>query len=160
MSTTTLETFRKRVQEIRKTFPKGHTAILPSLLAAQEAFGYVTEESLQVIQEELGIPKGILVQTGSYYHFIDFEDKGKYRMYLCTNLTCLLHGAQKLVDFLENHLGVGEGEVTSDGLFSFEQVECIGLCDSPPAGILAGEQVPNLTPEKLASWIQDKRNDR
>ncbi len=157
MRTTTMDAFRNQVREIRQKFPKGHTAILPSLLAAQEAFGYVTPESLEVISEELGIPKGVLVQTGSYYHFIDFEYKGQHRIYLCTNLSCLLNGAQDLVDFLKTHLGVEEGEVTEDGLFSFEQVECIGLCDGAPAGILGGEQHPHLTREKLRAWIENKR---
>lgn len=157
MSTVNLEDFRRRIEEIKARFPRGHTAILPSLLAAQETFGYVTPESLALISEVLGIPQGILVQTGSYYHFIDFEFKGRHRLYLCTNLSCLLNGAMDLVEHLKKRLGVEEGEVTEDGLFSFEQVECIGLCDGAPAGILDGEQHTFLSPEVLDRFLESRR---
>jgi NADH:ubiquinone oxidoreductase subunit E len=157
--TVDMKAFEARVQSIRKTFPGGRTAILPSLLAAQETFGYVTPESLEVIERVLGIPQGILKEVGSFYHFIDFEFKGRHRVYVCTNLSCLLNGAQALVDALREELGVEEDQVTPDGALSFRTVECIGLCDRAPAALVDEEQLGPLTPEALIQRVRELRKD-
>ncbi|MCF6192693.1 MAG: NAD(P)H-dependent oxidoreductase subunit E [Candidatus Hydrothermae bacterium] len=155
-----MKAFEERIRSIQKTFPGGRTAILPSLLAAQETFGYVTPESLNVMERVLNIPQGILKEVGSFYHFIDFEFKGRHRVYVCTNLSCLLNGAQKLVEALREELGVEEDKVTPDGAVSYRTVECIGLCDRAPAALVDGEQLGPLTPETLVERVRALRKDK
>jgi NADH:ubiquinone oxidoreductase subunit E len=144
---------KRGIEEIKKEYPEGKIALLPSLLLTQEIFGYLAKEGIELIAETLNLKEGEIWDTATFYQFLRKRPCGKNHLYICTNLTCLLEGAEDIVKYLEQKFNIKEGEVTEDGRFSFETCECIGLCDEAPAGIFNGKPVKKLTIEKIEKLI-------
>lgn len=150
---------RESLRAIKKSYPKMQTALLPALHLIQNHYGYLTSEGLRLIEEEVGIPEGIAISIASFYRFFRLKPLGKIHIQICTGLGCLMKGADKLVDFIENKYRIKPGEVSHDGWVSYEEVECIGLCDGAPAVLLNGERLPLANQEKLEKAIEKLRNE-
>lgn len=145
---------KEGIEGIKKEYPEGKIALLPSLLLTQEIFGYLAREGIELIADSLNLSEEEIWDTASFYQFLRKRPCGKNHLYICTNLTCLLEGAQEIIEYLEKHYGIKEGEVSEDGIFSFETCECIGLCDEAPAGIFNEKPVKKLTIEKIEKLIR------
>ena len=141
--------------ELVKRFGKG--AILQELVKMAEGGGHLTWEEAQRIAGEVGTSLEEVLSVGSFYHLIPKRPRGKYHFLVCTNVSCMLNGAYDVLEWLRELLGVEPGEVTPDGLFSYEETECIGACDIAPAALLNGERVSPLTKESLAKMIEELR---
>jgi NADH-quinone oxidoreductase subunit E len=80
---------------------------------------------------------------------------GRHKVCVCNSISCLLNGSEKIIDHLENKLGVKKGEVTEDGKFSIKEVECLGACVGAPAVMIGTTYYENLTPEKLDQLLEE-----
>ncbi len=85
----------------------------------------------------------------SYYSMLRTRPMGRYHVQVCTNISCMLRGAEEIFDYCRQKLGVGHKQVTADGVFSLEEVECIGACSWAPAMQVNYDFHENLTPEKV-----------
>ena len=116
-------------------YPAGRqrAALIPMLLFAQDEAGALTGEILDEIGGRLGLTRLQVEEVVSYYSMLRREAAGKHHIQVCTNISCMLLGAEQLLDHVRQRLGVGDGGVSPDGQFSVEHVECMGACSWAPA---------------------------
>ncbi len=150
------------LEEIRglpPQFPDVRTAVMPALDLAQEEIGYLTPEAMSEVASVLNLDPGYVEGVATFYTLFHTEPIGKHRLYMCTNISCKLRGADALVDHALQKIGVREqGDVSSDGLFSVEAVECLGACEYAPVMRLDHEYHHDLTPQRVDELIAERRN--
>lgn len=143
------EDAKVRIQLAAMKYPNPRGAVIPALHIAQEENGRVTEEDMRSIAAELHVPESDVFGTATFYSLLRHRPAGRHVIAVCHNLPCTLMGAEPIIEHLKKRLGVDEGEVTPDGVFSFHRIECIGRCDGAPAMLVDDVYHGNLTPEKL-----------
>lgn len=150
------------VEEIRALpplFPEIRSAVMPALDLAQEELGYLTPEAMSEVAALLDLDPGYVEGVATFYTLFHTEPVGKHRMYICTNISCKLRGADELLEHAMKAVGVEDFEqVSADGLFSVEAVECLGACEYAPMMRLDHGYHYDLTPEKLDALIAERRN--
>ncbi|TMC15121.1 MAG: NAD(P)H-dependent oxidoreductase subunit E [Chloroflexi bacterium] len=128
------ETVVEEIRELPKRFqPGSRSAVMPALDLVQEELGYLTPAAMSQVAEALEIDPGYVEGVASFYSLFHLEPVGKHHFYVCNNLSCQLRGAEEILTHLKDAIGVGEyGEISQDGLFSCEPVECLGACEYAP----------------------------
>ena len=136
MSTETMSIFSPhlaaRLDELVTRYPVRRSALVPMLLYTQDEIGYLSDAVVEEVAYRIGITVLEVRNVATYYSMLRFKPVGKYNVQVCTNISCMLRGAYDLFDHLQDRLGIGHKGVTADGLFSLEEVECIGACCWPP----------------------------
>lgn len=140
-------------------YPPGRerAALIPMLLFAQDEVGAITPEVVEEISRRLKVSPLEIEEVVSYYSMLHKEPRGKYHIQVCTNISCMLLGGAELFEYLKEKLGIGNHGVTPDGLFSLEEVECIGACSWAPALQVNYDYHHWVTREKLDRLIEDLR---
>ncbi len=133
-------------REITARFPDPRSALVPLVHLAQEQDGYVAEDAMEHIGELLGATPAEVFGTASFYGMFKFHPVGRYVIDVCTNISCLLAGADELLAHCERSLGVRAGGTTSDGMFTLEDVECIAACTVAPCIQVNYRYFANQTP--------------
>lgn len=149
---------RKEIEDIKNQFKKGESAIIPALHKVVEKYGYVSEEGAKVVADVLEISLDHVISVATFYQFFKLKPVGKYHFQICTGLTCMINGALDLVHFFNKELGVKENEVTEDGLFSYEIVQCIGCGDKAPAVLMNDQRIEGLKVARLKEMIEEFRS--
>ena len=144
---------RERVLEIIKDAEGKDAKLLAILHGVQDEFGYIPKEAIEIISEELKIPKGEIYDTASFYSFFTFKP-AKHVIRVCNGIVCNLKGAEEIIEAIERVYGIRDGEVTKDGKFMLQVVECIGRCEGPPAMLVDDDSYGNLTPEKAIEILR------
>lgn len=129
-----MNSLRAIAPEVLDRYPadRPRSALLPLLSAAQELNGYVSPEAIDQIAEIIGISSAEVTGVASFYTMLHLEPKGKHVISVCHNLACSLLGAERLIDEIEETLGVVCGETTQDREFTLERAECLAACDMAP----------------------------
>src|SRR5438105_4240210 len=149
------------IRELPARFPQPRSAVMPALDLAQEELGHLTPEAMTQVAEALNLDAGYVEGVATFYSLFHMQPIGKHRFYMCTNLSCTLRGADEIVDHLKKAIGVSEpGEISKDGLFSYESVECLGACECAPMARLDHRYHYDLTAEKVDSLIAERRSPR
>lgn len=118
-----------RIQEVRSAFPDGaRSATIPALRLAQEEYGWLPPEAIREVAEALELTPAYCHAVASFYDMFQLEPIGEHLVEVCTNLSCALSGAQRVVEAFESELGIRCGETTEDGKVTFKAVECLGGC--------------------------------
>src|SRR5690349_11651648 len=131
---------------------------MPALDLAQEELGYLTPEAMSEVAAALELDPGYVEGVATFYSLFHLEPIGKHRFYVCTNLSCMIRGAYGIVDHVKRSIGVSNpDEVSADGLFSYEEVECLGACEYAPMMRLDHRYHYDLTPEKIDKLIAERR---
>lgn len=139
----------KELNEIRARYPNARAALLPAIYIAQREFGWLSNEAYEAVSAALGVPKATVRGVATFYAMYKTRPMGRHIVQLCTNVSCMILGAEKLVDFLKNRYGLEPGGVTSDGRFSLVIMECIGACGTAPAMLVNDDFYENLTEKSL-----------
>ncbi len=147
----------KRIEKSISKYPEKKAAVMDALYVAQEQNGYITNEVMEEIAKILEMPVSDVYGVATFYTMYHKKPVGKYHLQVCTNVSCMLKGGMELLKQLKDELGIEEGEITSDGLFSIEEVECMGACGGAPMISANYDYYENLTPEKLRNLINDLR---
>lgn len=121
---------------------------------AQENYGYISKEVMQAVSQGLGVPVMEVYRVASFYKAFRLKPSGKNVITMCMGTACHVRGARLLLDQATGQLGVKSGEVTHDGLFSVEHVNCLGVCASGPIVTENGTYHHNMTPGKLRKLIE------
>jgi NADH-quinone oxidoreductase subunit E len=124
--------FGEQVREIAAAYPDPRSAILPALRLAQERHGWLPPEALVEVGEALDLTPAYCRAVASFYDMLHLEPVGRHLVEICTNLSCALAGAQRVVEAFERELGVAPGETTEDGEVTLRTVECLGGCGYAP----------------------------
>jgi NADH-quinone oxidoreductase subunit E len=127
------------------------------LIYAQDEIGSITPELVEEVARRTGITPLQVEEVVSYYSMLHRRPLGKHHIQVCTNISCMLAGGAELWDHACKKLGIGHKEVTADGQFSLEEVECIGACSWAPALQVNYEFHHAMTPEKLDQLIESLR---
>ena len=140
-------------------YPKGRqrSAIVPMLLYAQDEIGHVSNELIEEVARRVGVQPMQVDEVIGYYSMLHRKPLGKYHIQVCTNICCMLVGGQELYEHASEKLGIGNKQVTPDGLISLEEVECIGACSWAPAIQINYDFHHRVTPERLDQLIADIR---
>jgi NADH-quinone oxidoreductase subunit E len=151
----------EEIKALPAKYPQPRSAVMPALDLAQEELGHLTPEAMSEVALALQLDPGYVEGVATFYTLFHLEPVGKHRFYVCTNLSCMLRGAENVVDRLKVAIGVREpGEVSQDGLFSYEEVECLGACEYAPVARLDHRYQFDLTPAKIDTLVIDRRLPR
>jgi NADH-quinone oxidoreductase subunit F len=143
-----------RFNKLAGAYPVKRSALVPMLLYAQDEFGYISDEMIAEIARRLGLPTVSVEETLEYYSMLHRKPVGKHHVQVCTNVACMLRGGTELLDRAKKRLEIGHKETTEDGVFSLEEVECIGACTGAPAMQVNYDFYENLTPVKFDKIIE------
>ncbi len=148
-----------RFEKLLASRPEGHlrSALIPMLLFAQDEVGAVTPEVVEEISRRLGIQPLEVDEVVSYYSMLRKKPVGRYHIQICTNISCMLLGGAELFEHASRKLGIKNKEVTPDGKFSLEEVECLGACSWAPALMVNYDYHHAVTPEALDRLIDTLR---
>jgi NADH-quinone oxidoreductase subunit E len=138
-----------RFDKLVTIYPLRRSALVPMLLYAQDEIGYVSDAVIAEIAQRIGILELDVRNVLSYYSMLRTKPAGKYNVQVCTNISCMLRGGYEILDHCKKTLGIGHKETAKDGIFSLEEVECIGACCWAPAMQINYDFHDDLTPEKV-----------
>jgi len=145
----------EQIEKIKAKFPEVKPATLPVLWVAQNRFGHVEPEVQRLVAKTLDLPEAHVHGVATFYTQYYKEKMGKYVLDVCTCLSCQLCGGYDILHHIEDKLGIKAGETTDDGMFSVQQVECLGACGyAPMLQVTNGKYVNNLTKEKVDGLIE------
>ena len=145
----------QRFADMVTHYPTRRSVLVPMLLYIQDELGALTDEAIHEMAERVELSDLEVRNVVSYYSMLRTHSVGKYNFQICTNVSCLLRGADDIFEHCKKKLGVGNKQDTPDGLFHLEEVECIGACSWAPAMMMNYDFVENLTPEKIDQLIDE-----
>jgi NADH-quinone oxidoreductase subunit E len=149
--------FETRFAEMLTHYPTKRSVLVPTLLYAQDEVGCLTDEVISELASRVGLTELEVRNVISYYSMLTTKPRGKYNVQVCTNIACLLRGGEELLDHCKGRLGIGNKGTTSDGMFSLEEVECIGACSWAPAVQVNYAFHENLSAEKMDRVLDEYR---
>jgi NADH-quinone oxidoreductase E subunit len=135
--------------------PAKQAMLLAALYIAQEQNGYLTPKAIERVARRLDIDPGSVFNIASFYTLFRTEPVGRYVIQVCDGLSCyLMGGADTVADYISAKLGIWSGEMTPDGLFSLEKVQCLASCGTAPAMRVNDQLYENLTPQTIDAVLE------
>jgi len=144
-----------KFEKLQTGYPQKRSALIPMLMYAQDEFGYISDDMIAEIARRLDLNNVQVEETLAYYSMLRRKPMGKHHVQICTNVACMLKGGYEVLDRAKKRLEIGHKEITQDGVFSLEEVECIGACTGAPAMQVNYDFYENLTPLKFDRIIED-----
>lgn len=151
----------KQVEEIKSRYPQPKAALLPVLWMLQEKLGWISTDSMKYAGDLLNVPYEHVLGVVTFYTMFNKKPRGKYHLQICTNVSCMLRGGYDLYNYASEKLGIKNNETTSDGMFTIEEVECLGSCATAPMLQLNNRDFyENLSVDKLQNLIEELSNKK
>ncbi len=138
-----------KFEKLQSSYPVKRSALIPMLMYAQDEYGYVSDEMIAELGRRLDLNNVQIEETLAYYSMLHRKPMGKHHIQICTNVACMLKGGYDLLHRAKKRLEIGHKETTNDGVFSLEEVECIGACTGAPAMQVNYDFFENLTALKF-----------
>ena len=137
----------------------GHTStnLITILQKAQDIYGYLPKDVMYFVAEKLGIAPADVVGVATFYSQFRLTPIGKYLIMSCQGTACHVNGSERVRDAISEYLGIGHGQTTEDGLFTLENVACLGCCSLAPVMMINEEVFGRLTPEKAVLILEELR---
>ena len=134
---------------------KRQAAVMSALRIIQTEHGWLSKESIAEVAQYLRIPDIAALEVASFYNMYDLEPVGRYKITICTNISCMLRDSDLIVDHLQSKLKVGFNEVTTDGKFCLKEGECMGACGGAPLMIVNNHTMHEfLTVDKVDAILE------
>ena len=147
------EKAEERIEEIMRLYPDSRSAVMSALYIAQEELGFVSPQAIEWVSQRIGVPPVHVMEVATFYTMYYKKPVGKYHFQVCRTLSCALCGSKKLSEHLRGRFGIKPNEVSKDGMWSFEEVECLGSCGTAPVCEINDVYFEKLTVEKLEEII-------
>src|ERR1700674_4521188 len=151
------EQFETRFAERLTHFPTKRSALVPTLLYAQDEVGSLSHEVIGELARRMDLTELEVRNVISYYSILTHKARGKSNVQVWASVACMLRGGEELLEHCEKKLGIGHKGTTPDGLFSLEEVECIGACSWAPAVQVNYDFHENLTNAKMDRVLDEYR---
>lgn len=148
---------KSQIDKILEKYENPEESLIAVLQDVQSVDGYISRESVEYITEKSGISSARIMGVASFYAGFRLKPVGKYRIMVCMGTACHVNGAERIGDTVKRVLGIEAGDVTEDGLFSWEEVACLGCCSISPAMMINSTAYGNLTPDKVQNIINSIR---
>lgn len=131
-------------------------AVMSALRIVQTERGWLSKESITEVSQYLQMPEIAAMEVASFYNMYDLAPVGRYKITICTNISCMLRDSDEIVDHLKAKLGVGFNEITADGKFCLKEGECMGACGGAPLMLVNNHTMHEfLTPEKVDAILEE-----
>lgn len=144
-------------QEVAK-YPSNQrqSAVMSALRIAQVEKGWLAIETMDFVADYLGMPAIAVYEVATFYNMYNTVPTGKYKVTLCTNISCMLMGAPEMAEHLKQRLGCEFGETTADGKFTLKEGECMGACGDAPLFLINNHRMESfLTAEKIDTILEE-----
>lgn len=138
-----------KLREIIEQHRDDKGALMPVLQQAQEVYGYLPQEVMKIISDELGFPMAEIYGVATFYSQFSLNPKGKYKISVCLGTACYVKGSGDVFEKLSQRLGIKSGECTPDGKFSLEACRCIGACGLAPVITVNDDVYGRLLPDDI-----------
>ena len=132
-------------------------SLITILQKTQDIYGYVPIDAVYHIAERTGLTPAKIMGVATFYSQFRFTAVGKYLIMVCKGTACYVNGAERIIDAIQEELGIGNNETTEDGLFSLSIVSCLGCCSLAPVMMINEDTYGSLTPDKVKQILRDIR---
>jgi NADH-quinone oxidoreductase E subunit len=139
----------KKLDGLKKYYKTSQALVLPALWMAQQEQGFISEEAMKHVSQLLNVPYGHILGVVTFYTMFHSKPIGKHHIEVCTNVSCMLRGSGRIVEHLEQRLGIKMGETSKDKKWTLSETECMGSCGTAPMVAVGEEYYENLTPEQV-----------
>ena len=146
---------RAELEKLAKRYPTREALMLPALWMVQREQGWISHEAMEHVADVLGVSPVRVYSVVSFYHMFHDKPPGKYNIQVCHTLSCSLLGAERILGHLKDKLGISAKEITEDGRFMIQRVECLGACENAPVCQINDDFVFDLTPELLDAKLEE-----
>ena len=153
------ENLNNKIDIILEKYNNPEESLIAVLQDVQAIEGYISQSAVEYITEKTGVPPSRIMGVASFYAGFRLKPVGKYRVMVCMGTACHVNGAERIGDTVQRVLGIDEGDVTADGLFSWEEVACLGCCSIAPAMMINDKAYGKLTPDKVQNIIDSIRKE-
>ena len=143
--------------EKMKDYPTRRSFLVPMLLYTQDELGFLSDEAISYIAQKVDLSELEIRNVISYYSMLTTKPRGRYNVQVCRNICCMLRGSDEISAYVKQRLGISHKGTTADGMFSFEEVECIGACSWAPAMQVNYDFHENLTPGRVDEILDQYR---
>jgi len=150
------EPVRKEIDRWIAKYPDEwkQSAVMAALrLVQDENGGYLTEELMDKVAAYLDMPPIAVYEVATFYSMYELKPVGKHKICVCTNISCMINGSDRVVDHMEKKLGIKLGQTSDDGKYTLKEVECLGACGGAPMFQIGNKYYENLTPELVDSIL-------
>jgi NADH-quinone oxidoreductase subunit E len=148
---------REHIDQWNLRYPpdQKRSGVFEALRVVQERNkGSLTVELMDAVAAYLGLPNIAVYEVATFYSMYYLNPMGKQVIDVCTNISCMLNGSEKILEHLKKRLGINLNETTKDGKFTLKEVECLGACIAPPVCQIGKKYYENLTPEKMDEILE------
>jgi len=162
MTYTLSDSIRTHLDKWLQRYPKDQkcSGVFEALrLVQEENQGHLTLEMMNAVADYLEMPYIAVYEIATFYTMYHLEPVGRHVINVCSNISCMLNGADHIIDHLKNRLGINLSETTADGQFTLKEVECLGACIAPPVCLIGKEFYEHLTPQKIDDIIARKARE-
>jgi NADH:ubiquinone oxidoreductase subunit E len=155
--------FQDKLQELKRFIDTNKPVhdlqgtLMGVLHRAQTVFGYIPREAMDTISEKLEVPTAHIYGMATFYNYFSLKPKGRYQIYTCKGTACYVGGGARILAKLQEELGIREGELTKDGLFSLNITRCLGCCGLSPVMQINEDVYVRMVPEKVPGIIAKYR---
>lgn len=154
------EEAKTEINRLMAQFPQRQSALLGALFVAQEEAGYLRPDVVAEVAEALDLPRSEVTSVASFYHLFHFEPVGREVIQVCTNVSCMLNGCDRVLRRLREHLRIEVGQTTPDGAYTLRTAECLGACEEAPVLMVGagryGPVIPDRVEDVLARHAQER----
>ncbi len=146
---------KQKTDKILSTHVDTEGPLMPVLQDVNRAFGYLPQNILRYLSEQIDVPISLIYRIVTFYSAFSMEPKGRHTISLCMGTTCYVRGGDKILDILQETLGIEPGETTKDLNFTLETVRCLGCCSLAPVLTIDGETFGNLDGGKALALLKN-----
>ena len=132
-------------------------SLISILQKTQEIYGYIPMDAIYHISERTGLTPAKILGVATFYSQFRFQAVGKYLIMICKGTACYVNGAERIIEAVQEELGIGDNQTTADGLFSLSLVSCLGCCSLAPVLLINEDTYGSLTPEKVRKILREIR---
>jgi NADH-quinone oxidoreductase subunit E len=148
----------KDIKNIISSYKGGKSDIIPILQDIQAEYGYLPEECMKDVSRSVGVSSSEVFGVATFYSQFRFTPRGRKHILVCKGTACHVSGANNIIEGIERHLGIKEGEVTFDMEYSLESVGCLGCCALAPCAMINKDIKSNLTLKDVKRLFSGKRS--
>ena len=152
-----MNTLYEQIRAVAEEYPDKLSAVLPALRLAQERYGWLPPDAFREVGDALELTPAFCQSVASFYDMFHLAPVGRNLVEVCTNLSCALSGAQRIVDAFEDALGVRPGETTADGDVTFRAVECLGGCGEATVVAINHRYRESVGPDDVPGIVEELR---
>lgn len=147
----------KKAEALFARYPEKKAALLPVLWLAQEQEGWISQEMMRYVADLVGVDHAHVLGVVTFYTMFNDTKLGRHHIEVCTNVSCMLRGSDRILETVERVCGVKAGQTSADGRFTVSEVECMGACGGAPMLAVGERYHEHLTAEKTEQLLSSLR---